>query len=213
MISKLKLIKYVVIFYFIVQSSALSEIVNKIEVKGNVSSYGKGIVHTNLTLTGNSDQLVYSEASVGGLEIASTGGTVTLQGNPQFIIGGNRFKYTSGTYSVHPSTTSFRIESRNGDIDFPNFPFSNLSLETTNLNNLGTIKTSGSLTIDANDSSIFGGVFEVGGDVSISDSRLTSTIVLNGSADQNLSLGGIYYPRGKFEVNKTGGQVIQQTNC
>ena len=35
MISKLKLIKYVVIFYFIVQSSALSEIVNKIEVKGN----------------------------------------------------------------------------------------------------------------------------------------------------------------------------------
>lgn len=194
----------------IIASSSLSK---EIEVKGNVSSYGKGIVHTNLTLTGNSDQLVYSEASVGGLEIASTGGTVTLQGNPQFIIGGNRFKYTSGTYSVHPSTTSFRIESRNGDIDFPNFPFSNLSLETTNLNNLRTIKTSGSLTIDANDSSIFGGVFEVGGDVSISDSRLTSTIVLNGSADQNLSLGGIYYPRGKFEVNKTGGQVIQQTNA
>ena len=35
MISKLKLIKYVVIFYFIVQSSVLSEIVKKIEVKGN----------------------------------------------------------------------------------------------------------------------------------------------------------------------------------
>ena len=193
-----------------IASSSLSK---EIEVKGNVSSYGQGIVHTNLTLTGNSDQLIYSEASVGGLEIASTGGTVTLQGNPQFIIGGNRFKYTSGAYTVHPSTTSFRIESSNGDIDFPNFPFSNLSLETTNLNNLGTIKTSGSLTIDANDSSIFGGVFEVGGDVSISDSRLTSTIVLNGGGDQRLSFGGIYYPRGKFEVNKTGGQVIQQTNA
>ena len=37
MISKLKLIKYVVIFYFIVQSSVLSEIVKKIEVKGNLN--------------------------------------------------------------------------------------------------------------------------------------------------------------------------------
>ena len=35
MILKFKLIKYIIIFYFITQLSAYSEIVKKIEVKGN----------------------------------------------------------------------------------------------------------------------------------------------------------------------------------
>ena len=184
----------------------------EIELKGDLSSFGSGLRNTNVTLTGNSDQLIYAEADVGGLEIASTGGTVTLQGAPRFEVAGNRFKYTSGAYAVHPGTVDFRIRSSNGDIDFPNFPFSDLFLSTSNMNNVGTIKTSGNLTIESNDSSFYGGVFEVGGDLSLSDTRLDSRIILNGASDQNIAFGGPYLPRGKFEVDKPAGQVIQQTS-
>ena len=56
MISKLRLIKYIILFYLLLQSSALSEVIKKIEVKGNERiSSDTIIMFTGVNLNQNID--------------------------------------------------------------------------------------------------------------------------------------------------------------
>ena len=142
------------------------------------------------------------------LEIASTGGTVTLAGTINVYYD---YVYTSGVVDATGSTLSFVGASGNfvpGSVSYNNVTLAGYNV-ATNLN-AGTLNVLGTLTL-ADTSSPIGtvnnGTINAYGNITVSSQGKLGTAILkaNGSGNQTLTGSGGYFPR--LEIASTGGTV------
>ncbi len=123
-------------------------------VKGNLSSSTFFEGTTSTLVSGSTNQTISGSGTSGfinGLEIASTGGTVTISGTPTFR---NKFTYTSGTVDATGSTVNISTWYNTtyiftlGSIVFDNVTFNSAAYADGIIYNLsgGTMTVAGNLT-------------------------------------------------------------------
>jgi hypothetical protein len=187
-----------------------------IEAKGNVTASSLGQRGSTLVkISGTTNQTVNGTATTNyfpNLEIASTGGTVTLAGTIMFW--GSNFTYTSGTLDAGTSTIKFNSAGTAsstftpGATPYYNVYFGGYNYTTTLV---GTLTVNGLLTVG--DSYPSGGTMNSGtilakGDVTfVSYGKYGSTLIkIAGSGNQTLT-GTASGSVPAFEIASTGGTV------
>jgi hypothetical protein len=202
-------------------------------LKGNASFVAGGgctvmvTNNTNIYVNGTGNQLITSDIATrgfGNLEIASTGGTVTLQ-SPFYNMGG--FKYTSGAVSM---PTDFYEGARWGATPVFNsgsLQFVNLNFVSQNNYDGFTITTTGTTLVNGNLSfsqlggtapTMNSGTIDVQGNVSATGTGAawlgTTGISMTGTAATTLNIAASSsIPRGSITVNKTGAGSVTQTSA
>lgn len=187
-----------------------------INVKGNVNIVNDGFYGAaTIKLTGSGNQSIDASLSnatgrLPSLEIASTGGTVSLIG----AIGINKnYTYTSGTVSSGTSTMNFIGADQNitpGTVSYYNVTMSNMNWQQKTL--LGSTMT---VTNDLNLSTFNGcggwckldnGTINVGRNITITNGGFQGTAVLNmtGSTNATYTISGTTsIPSGSVTINKS----------
>lgn len=179
-----------------------------IEVSGNVTFDNLGFYGDVLIkLVGTSSQVVTgnSNPNFPGMQIASTGGTVSFVNSMKFH---HNFIYTSGTVTVSSPMITFYGGNNltPGNILFNSVTFGNGSYAYMTLT--GTMKVTQDLSFAFSDarSSIDGGSIEVSGNVTTNTTSFigTTTLKLKGSGNQSITGTG-NLPN--LEIASTGGTV------
>jgi hypothetical protein len=182
----------------------------------NVTGYGKGGTAL-VKLTGGANQIVTgsTNAKVPKFEIASVGGTVTINNSIRVT---DTFKYTSGTVDAIGSTFVF---ADNATLTTGPVIFGNVTVGGTSVQNLngGTMIVQGKLTLDDSNSccgsAVNNGTIELRGDLMATNYGKSGTASLQwtGTALQTVTQGAsAALPSGARSVNKTGGKITQASN-
>ncbi len=170
-----------------------------------------------LRIAGSTDQ-VLSGVSGGGLpslEIASTGGTVSIVGDLRIspyskLI--RSFLYTSGNTDFSSSHIIFT--GGGGDIYPGNVNFNDVTVDktgssvNTRTDLYGTMRINGDLTFSGSRGRIEKGVIELAGNFTSSNDRRSSELHFVGTGDQLITSLG-YLSESNVTVNKPSGSVIQ----
>lgn len=157
---------------------------------------------SNQTVTGSSGN------SISKLEIASTGGTVSLSGSINVL---NNLTYTSGTVDAGASTLVLgsngtgAVAVNTGSVLFNDVT---VAVQFSGTSITGTLYVGGNLSIGGNNN-VNGGTLAVAGNLSSSQSG-TSQILFNGTGTQTVS--GTTFPAGNVTVNKPSGSVVLSGN-
>lgn len=190
-----------------------------IEVLRNVSSTSYGFTGSTLIkVKGSTDQTITgaSTQSYPSLEIASTGGTVTLSGTLSLR---KNYTYTSGTISqgsaiVHFYNTTSGVDNTitPGAITYGDVTISGSSIGNFALT--GTLTVGGTLTMgggwDAN-RTITGGTIVARGNVVLNNYGYKGTVALTfgGSSNTTLNIAAAASrPAGAITISKTGGAAL-----
>lgn len=183
-----------------------------INVKGNVvlTNFGKtGTAAVRLSGTSNQTVSGGANAQTPALQIASTGGTVTLTGN---IAVSSTFQYLSGGLNSSAATVIFR---ENQTLIPNGVALANVTFSGTKIQDLSTqnMTVTNNLTIDDASSccgsSLNNGTIFATGSVNFTNWGKVggATIKISGSANQTVS-GSTNARIPKFEIASTGGTVL-----
>jgi fibronectin-binding autotransporter adhesin len=182
-----------------------------IEIAGNlnISNYGLG-GSTLLKLVGNSNQTITGTGTgpqAPSLEIASTGGTVTLVGDIRVK---NNYTFTSGTLNAGTSSLSIWGSAHKfGTEIYHDVTVNGIDWVTTTMT--GNLKVAGTLTIYgyAANSTLAGDPIEASGNVVVSAYGMagSSFVRLVGSGNQTLTGTGVSPKIPSLEIASTGGTV------
>lgn len=158
---------------------------------------------TSQTLTGNAG------CKIGSIEIASTGGTVTLAGNITFQ---NNFTYTSGIISAGTSTLE-ASGAGPSTVDLGSQAYKNFMVSKT-ANTVTTVGTSfigGGFSIASGSAVLNGGTIDVSGNiVSYSTGGGTTLIRAVGTGAQTLTCGPCKLPN--LEISKSSGSLTYMSD-
>ncbi len=180
-----------------------------------VNDNGSGGESTRLRVDGATDQLISASGGgangLSGITFASTGGTVTMQGNMQVRF---EFRHISGNVDMSNSTIRL-VNNATATLDPGPIEFNNLFIYkntgaatlTEDITILGDLRI-GSDTINGNYDIFLHGDFFLE-----SISGITSNeIFFVGNNDQTISHSSGFFLGSQMVVNKTGGKVTQLTN-
>ncbi|MBK7892525.1 MAG: DUF2341 domain-containing protein [Bdellovibrionales bacterium] len=188
---------------------------------GNVTSSAEGMQGTtNIRVVGSVNQTVSGTTPgwMPSLEIASTGGTVTLAGTMYIA---RNYVYTAGT--LDPSTSTLVTNGNGGTASFTPGPASYnnviLAADTVVYTVTGTLNVNGTLAFNSSSSSppatYNGGAIVASGNVAFSSSGAlgTTTLTFAGSTNTTLSAGaGAFLLDSSWIANKTVGAKVTMLN-
>lgn len=198
---------------------------------------GTLLVHGNITvqasnylgsmavrLVGNSDQTVHATTAtshVPNLEIASTGGIVSITGTPVFF---RNFTHTTGTVSLTaPSITLLGAYNSTYTFNAPTIAFNDVAINSANAHDIvtynfvGELNVNGNLTLSSTSvaSSLNSGTIRVRGNLAASGTTAwngTAMISLEGTANSTISqVATTTFGNGPISVNKASASVTQLT--
>lgn len=187
-----------------------------INVKGNVNIVNDGFYGAaTIKLTGSGNQSIDASLSnatgrLPSLEIASTGGTVSLIG----VIGINKnYTYTSGTVSSGTSTMNFIGADQNiipGTVSYYNVTMSNVNWQQKTLLG-GTMTVANDLNLSTFNGcggwcKLDNGTINVGRNITITNGGYQGTAILNmtGSTNATYTISGTTsIPSGSVTINKS----------
>lgn len=189
---------------------------HKIYVGGDLtmSSSGTGFMNpstTTVVLNGSGNQTIDNGICTGvfpNVEIASTGGIVTIAGTPNF----QNFVYTSGVVQVTASTVTFHREYTASYVLTPGpVQFNNVNIRSSNSTTTlaGSLIALGNFTVisGVGSATINGGQIQVGGNFSSPGLGGTVQFLFNGTSDVSITSTGVTKPSGKWTVNKSSGTI------
>lgn len=183
--------------------------------RGPVTVGGYGAIGTALLkIAGSSNQAVaFGSGNVPQLEIASTGGTVTLSGSGTVY---GDVKYTSGTVDATTSTIVMIGAKASTAFTPGSMTFYNLTLNAYNatITMTGTATTTGTLTLYSQSgspvSTLTGGAFIAKGNMTYAAYGYAGTapITMNGTTSATLGIGTGTFFTGNLVIDKTGGTKV-----
>ncbi len=197
-----------------------------LNVAGNITSNNTVTGTVVIRATGSVNQTVTGTdayAYLPNLDIASTGGTVTIVGTPVFY---RSFVYTSGAVNFSTSTvTILGYYSLSYPLNVSALTFNNLTFgsepvaDNVTYSITGDLNVAGNLKFESNSavSTVNGGAIKVGGNVS----ALGTGAAFNGNVAVHLvgsnaaqigQTSGMTFAKGDIIVNKSGGAVVTQTS-
>lgn len=177
-----------------------------ITISGSLSgsTLVRAVGSTNQTISGSSTSHV-----IGNLEIASTGGTVTLSGTFGVL---TNLTYTSGTVDAGTSTVRFGgngtgpVTVSMGAAQLYNVS-TGTSFSTTTIT--GTLGVLGDLALTGSSTSTNGGLIELYGNLSISNgSGGTTSLTFKGTNTQTVTRTAGSYLGGDIIIDKPSGSVV-----
>lgn len=187
-------------------------------LQGNLVLKNTGIIGTTtlVKMNGSSNQAIDDSASTSGympsLEIASTGGTVTLP--TTFKVRGG-FKYTQGTVAGATTANFYGEGGATSTIDVGSYVFSDVNFSGANgqtFNIVGTMSINGNAVFNSgNYAYITGGAFDIKGNLTNTTYySVANAVTFSGTGTQTVSGNGIQ--TGTITVNKSSGSLVLGSN-
>ena len=192
-----------------------------IAVAGNVVTTDTTVGGSNsstgtLLFDGGGAQLLSASGASGAvpnISINKAGGTLTLQ-DTIMVQGGTGWTHTAGAVNAGTSTVDFRVYSKT--LDASGMAFNNIIVNMASNHNIavtGTLDVNGNLTI-TQVGSINSGTITLAGNLTSTDTVVggTTSISLDGTGAQSISVSGADLPDGTLAINKAAGAATLASN-